>query len=350
MPKVSIIIPVYNVEKYLKKCLNCIVNQTLTDFEVICINDGSTDNSLEILNEYAKNDKRFIVISQENQGQGVARNRCLELVKGEYIQFIDPDDWVETNMLETLYDFAKKHDSQIVKFDYFEFFEYSNKLKKIDFVNRIKKDFKYDLISKPYYSWRQLKKGCLTKLELCVWTYFYSAEFIKSNNIRFNSTKLGEDHLFANGALILADRVDYLNEYLYYYRIRSGSAVNIKSDQNFCVFDNVEQFKKFLIQHSLYEELKDEFKDYAQQAVCWPYDMIPQESKKRYEELCCRYFESEKDFKKLIKAREKGRSFIENIFSIKNKRDGAKKYKVITVLGCPFVIKPKSKEVINVEI
>ena len=99
MPKVSIIIPVYNVEKYLKKCLNCIVNQTLTDFEVICINDGSTDNSLEILNEYAKNDKRFIVISQENQGQGVARNRCLELVKGEYIQFIDPDDWVETNML-----------------------------------------------------------------------------------------------------------------------------------------------------------------------------------------------------------------------------------------------------------
>ena len=253
-------------------------------------------------------------------------------------------------MLETLYDFAKKHDSQIVKFDYFEFFEYSNKLKKIDFVNRIKKDFKYDLISKPYYSWRQLKKGCLTKFDLHVWAHFYSAEFIKSNNIRFNSTKHGEDHLFANGALILADRVDYLNEYLYYYRIRSGSAVNIKSDQNFCVFDNIEQFKKFLIQHSLYEELKDEFKDYAQQAVCWPYDMIPQESKKRYEELCCRYFESEKDFKKLIKAREKGRSFIENIFSIKNKRDGAKKYKVITVLGCPFVIKPKSKEVINAEI
>ena len=92
MPKVSVIIPVYNVEKYLKQCLDSVVNQTLKDIEIICVNDGSTDNSLEILEEYAQKDNRIIIISQENQGQSVARNIALEKATGEYVGFVDSDD------------------------------------------------------------------------------------------------------------------------------------------------------------------------------------------------------------------------------------------------------------------
>ena len=88
MPKVSVIIPVYNVEKYLRECLDSVINQTLSDIEIICINDGSTDNSLEILKEYAENDSRIKIITQENQGQGVARNNAIEAAQGEYLVFV----------------------------------------------------------------------------------------------------------------------------------------------------------------------------------------------------------------------------------------------------------------------
>ena len=89
MPKISVIVPVYNVQVFLKDCLDSLVNQTLSDIEIICINDGSTDNSLDILNDYARNDKRIIVYSQENAGISSARNKGLELAKGEYISFVD---------------------------------------------------------------------------------------------------------------------------------------------------------------------------------------------------------------------------------------------------------------------
>ena len=95
MVKISIIIPVYNVENYLRVCLNSIVNQSLSDIEIICVNDGSVDNSLDILKEYAAKDNRFVIINQENCGQGIARNKALDIAKGKYIAFVDPDDWIE---------------------------------------------------------------------------------------------------------------------------------------------------------------------------------------------------------------------------------------------------------------
>lgn len=344
MAKVSLILPVYNVAPYLRECLDSCVNQTLSDIEIICINDGSTDNSLEILNEYASKDDRFTVISQENQGQGIARNKGIDIAKGEYIQFIDPDDWIELNMLEKLYNFAQEKKSNVVKVNYNDYNDYSGKLKVFDFAKQIKEDFDYDLNKTPYYSWRDLKNGCLTKLDLHVWAYFYKTEFVKNYNLKFAPNKHGEDHIFADGAILLTDRVDFLNEYLYYYRNRAGSAVNIQSDNNFCVFDNIELLKDFIIKHGLYDELKDEMQSYSQEVVSWHYDLIPKESMQRYESLCMQYFNTEKEFKKFIKEKRKKRSFIENIFSLKNQRKGAIKYKAITILGFTFLIKPKKRE------
>ena len=119
-PKLSVIIPVYNVEKYLRECLDSLVCQTLKEFEIICVNDASTDNSLEILERYARNDARFIIISQENQGPGVARNNAIDIAKGEYIVFVDPDDWIETNALEKIYNHFKKTNADVVQFNYKE--------------------------------------------------------------------------------------------------------------------------------------------------------------------------------------------------------------------------------------
>lgn len=106
MPKVSIIVPVYNVEKYLRKCIDSLVNQTLNDIEIICINDGSTDKSLKILKEYKNKDSRIILLNQENSGQSVARNRGIEIAKGEYLGFVDPDDWIDLDYYEKLYNAA----------------------------------------------------------------------------------------------------------------------------------------------------------------------------------------------------------------------------------------------------
>src|SRR5699024_8084583 len=128
MPKVSIIVPVYNVEKYLKQALESAVNQTLNDIEIICIDDCSTDNSLNILKEYQLKDNRIKIIEQkENKGQGVARNLGLNIAEGEYIMFLDPDDWLELNACEIAYNQISKNKNDIVFFGTTNHIEKQNK-------------------------------------------------------------------------------------------------------------------------------------------------------------------------------------------------------------------------------
>ena len=112
-PKVSVIVPAFNVEKYISKCLLSLVNQTLKDIEVIVINDGSTDKTLEIVQKFEELDKRIRIINQENQKQGAARNRGMEIAEGEYVGFVDSDDWVDLDYFEKLYLTAKKYNSDI---------------------------------------------------------------------------------------------------------------------------------------------------------------------------------------------------------------------------------------------
>jgi glycosyltransferase involved in cell wall biosynthesis len=120
-PKISVIIPVYNVEKFLRKCLDSVVNQTMRDIEIICINDGSTDGSLDILKEYAEKDDRIIVINQTNGFVGSARNNGLKIARGKYIQFVDSDDYLELNACETAYKYALQYDADVVVFGYKNF-------------------------------------------------------------------------------------------------------------------------------------------------------------------------------------------------------------------------------------
>ena len=118
MAKVSIIIPTYNVEEYLEECMDSVVRQTLQDIEIICINDGSTDGSLEILKRYAQNDKRIIIVDKENGGYGIGMNIGLDKATGEYIGIVEPDDFVPLNMYEDLYNIAEKENLDFVKADF----------------------------------------------------------------------------------------------------------------------------------------------------------------------------------------------------------------------------------------
>lgn len=116
MVKVSVVIPVYNVENYLEECLDSIINQTLKDIEIICINDGSTDASIDILEKYAKADSRIQIFNQNNSGLSAARNRGIELSKGEFVYFIDSDDYLDLNALKELYDLSVKYGTDFIIF------------------------------------------------------------------------------------------------------------------------------------------------------------------------------------------------------------------------------------------
>ncbi len=152
MSKVSVIIPVYNSEKYIVKCLDSIINQTLKDIEIICVNDGSTDKSLEILNAYSKKDERIKVLSQENAKQGAARNKGLDIAKGEFITFVDSDDWIDLNYLEVLLKAMEDNNSDLAISVSTR--DYPNKIKKhvsiktleiVNDINTLLPKFNYDL-------------------------------------------------------------------------------------------------------------------------------------------------------------------------------------------------------------
>ena len=118
MAKISVIIPVYNVEEYLERCLNSVVNQTFKDLEIICVNDGSTDSSGEILQKFARKDARIKIIKRPNGGLSAARNTGLEVMSGEYFAFLDSDDWIDLNFYEKLYEKAKEFDADIAMADF----------------------------------------------------------------------------------------------------------------------------------------------------------------------------------------------------------------------------------------
>lgn len=212
MAKISIIVPIYNVEKYLRECLNSLINQTFKDIEIICVNDGSTDNSLIILEEYKLKDDRIKIFSQENKGVSSARNLALENVKSEYIFFVDADDWIELNTCEVLYNTARKRETDILLFSYFNI---NNGIKTQDY--RL-----LDMSLKFYDTTTNINSDCesLFATPTNVRGKFYEARFILDNKIYFDENfDFGEDRIFYFLTLFKAKRIGVLNEPFYNYRI-----------------------------------------------------------------------------------------------------------------------------------
>lgn len=224
MIKVTIIVPVYNVEIYLNKCLNSVVNQTLKDIEIIIINDGSTDNSLSICKEYAKNDDRIILIDQLNGGYGKAVNVGIEAAKGEYIGIVEPDDFIELNMYETLYDKTEIKKFNIIRAQYYHYYS-SNAINKTSFINSI---INQDEEIRPF----EWNKQDIFYHPSSIWSAIYNKDFLNKNNIRLVETKGAgfQDLPFYIETLFAAESIYLVLDYLYYYRqTNPNSSINLKS-------------------------------------------------------------------------------------------------------------------------
>lgn len=332
MAKASVIIPVYNVEKYLPQCLESVVNQTLQDIEIICVNDGSTDGSLKVLEDYAQKDSRIRIINQDNQGQGVARNNALKIAEGEYIAFVDSDDWLETDALEKLYEFAKTCNAEAVVFDFVEFDEKSGKEKFESFGEKIKKRYHYDLTEKGSFNWRDLKKHCLINLTDAAWHKIYSREFLIKNDIKFGVERNKEDYIFSLNVLFNAEKIHYFNEYLYTYRLRKGSQVYRVSSERIDILDSIKQTQELLNKLGLLQELSQEFSEYKIQEIADTYKYIPEDFRSDFIDKVKQCM-TRKEFVKFKRSIKTDNTFIENLFSIKNFKSNGKKEKIITLFG-----------------
>ena len=226
MAKVSVIVPVYNVEKYLKRCLDSLINQTLSDIDIICINDGSKDSSLQILEQYAQKDSRIVIYNQENSGLSVARNTGLEHASGEYIGFVDSDDWVDLDFYEKLYNSAKNNNADIAVADFIR--EHTNKKPK-----RLK------LKEEKIYTTPEDKfMICKVHREGCVWNKIYRTEFIHSINLKFVPKMYYEDRDFTIRSLYFSKKlVTTPNTYYRYF-------VNPKSISLFLLYIFLKIFSK----------------------------------------------------------------------------------------------------------
>lgn len=237
MDKISVIVPIYNVEKYLKQCLDSIITQTYQNLEIILINDGSTDQSLEICRQYAKRDQRIILISQKNSGVSSARNAGLDIATGSFITFIDPDDWLaDANSLTKLYNILVTNKSSVVVGNYNVFDDQINAYRLYSHDNHCT-----NYTPKQWFQHEQDAKGNLDFLFSTPWSKLFKRKLFK--NIRFPIHKPTEDYYTMWKAYLLANQITYIDTPFYVYRFNlNGKTISNEKDRtNAFPIDQLEQ-------------------------------------------------------------------------------------------------------------
>ena len=251
MVEISVLIPTYNVEKYIRECLDSAVNQTFEDMEIICIDDKSTDRTLEIINEYALNDSRIRAYeNNEHKGVSYTRNCLLNLAKGKYIYFLDSDDYIELNTLEKLYDLAEEKSLDIIIFKLMNFKDLTKRKFKDEYIEMcyLEKSMKDKI-----FDYEDVKEFAV---EMCVDLpgKFFKRDLIK--DIEFPNGYIFEDVPFFFEALLKAKRVYFLREYLYHRRERRKS-ITTTIDENYLDFiDMMDIINDIAKRYGKYEELK----------------------------------------------------------------------------------------------
>lgn len=256
--KVSLIIPVYNAEEFLDESINSILNQTLSDIELVCVNDGSKDDSLKMLENFSKKDNRIKIIDQKNQGCGAARNKALENATGDYIYFFDPDDYLVPDALEKLYENAISNNSDFVIFKIASFrdgepinydepgFEFEKIFNDIDFNNFT-------------FNYRAIKRHVLLS-SFAPWTKFYKKEFLdKYDDFRFHTNVAFDDVPFHVQSMLRAKRISYVPEFFYHYRLSNPNSVNNTASNAPDIFKIVDYVEKFLKNENFFNEFREDF-------------------------------------------------------------------------------------------
>ena len=248
MARVSILVPVYNVETYLKRCLDSIINQTETDLEIICMDDGSTDHSGKILDSYARRDSCIRVVHKENSGYGATMNQAIALATGEYIGIVESDDYILADMYEVLYELAKKNNLDMVKADFYQQWDYEDGTEKLIYKKLTEQEDLYGRVLRPNAESRTYY------MEKFTWNAIYKREFLISNKIRYQETPGAsyQDNGFWFQTFYHAGRVMFLNRAFYKYKQDNPNA-------------SVKSTKKVYAMKQEYDFIRDFLKDQNEQ-------------------------------------------------------------------------------------
>ncbi len=289
--KVSVIVPVYNAEKYLENCLDSIINQTLKEVELILVDDSSTDGSLGILMDYAKKDSRITVIENEHEGDGAAsaRNAGLKKATGDYVLFLDADDYFELDLLEMAYEKAVLHTADIVLYDAEAFDATTGVMSQSEmFLNRGK------LPNKEVFSAVDCPDTIFTSNFPVVWTKLLRREFIVKEQLLFQAVYHTDDILFVSGALSLAKRICVLpKKYVHYRMNHATSQATNKEKSPLSMVHACMAMKEQLKEKGMFSLLKNGYANFAIHSLAWDLNLFEKAESFRilYEALATKYLE-----------------------------------------------------------
>lgn len=336
-PKISVIIPVYNAEKYLKECLGSILNNTLKDIEVICVDDGSTDNSLKMLKEYSEHDKRIRILTQENSGAAIARNAGIEAAEGQYLYFLDSDDFVDNNIFEKLYKQITKYNADICLCGRKNYDEQTK-------ITRIQKEaiVKHRIPNKKCFTPLDVKNNLLQICSIACFTKLYKSEFIQRNNIRFQNLRTCNDVFFNFSTLILASSITYVDEPLVISRRNRIGALS-SNRGNYCenIVLALKATMQLLVDKNLFDTYKEMF--YKKAVESWWFEQhhtTPINKLKLAKQI--KEFLPFK-YKVILDIKYMG-IILPCIFSVRNINKNNKTVKVLTLCGLSFKIKELTSE------
>ena len=266
-PKITIIVPIYKVEKYLSKCIDSILNQTFTDFELILVNDGSPDNCPQICEEYKEKDSRIIVIHKENGGLSSARNAGLDIAKGEYIGFVDPDDTIDNKMYQVLYEVIEREKADVAVCDFYLVDEQTGN-KSLRGRNSTEIQIFDSLTVLNMFYNQDYKRGGYF---IVAWNKLYKRDIF--SNLEYPHGLIYEDEYIAHRIFYKANKVVCTPDYLYYYLKRGtsilGQSSNIKkADKVLAKLDRIHYYKQHNLEDLMYRANKDFIDRFFESYIC----------------------------------------------------------------------------------
>lgn len=262
---VSVIIPVYNAAPYLRQCLDSVVRQTLRDIEIICVDDGSTDSSLEILREYRARDPRIQVLTQANVNAGAARNRGLDLAKGEYLSFLDADDFFDPEMLEQAYARAKSSDAEILVFRCNNYIteedRYTDRWNSIEAAN---------IPEIQPFPGTAVKGNLFFTFVGWAWDKLFSRQYIQENGLRFQEQRTTNDLYFTYFALAKSQRIVTMDELFAHHRIQLATSLEATRDKSWdCFYKALIALRDGLQREKLFDRYERAFVNYSVWFTLW---------------------------------------------------------------------------------
>ena len=277
IPKVSVIIPVYNAGKYLEECLRSVREQTLKEIEIICVDDGSTDNSMKILRDFADCDNRFIILNEKNSGAGAARNRGLEIAKGEYISFLDADDFFEPTMLEKAYTACINNSAEVTVFRSDEYYMKTEQFK--PHLWSIRSNL---LPSTIPFSADDVEKDIFNLFVWWPWDKLFASDLIRKNNLKFQVQRTTNDLFFCVFAVLLANKIMIVDDVLAHYRRNNNQSLSVTREKSwYCFADALILIRSKLKELNIYERYERDFINYVMTFSVWNSKNMAGESKKK---------------------------------------------------------------------